>query len=596
MKPEDNRLLKFVSLSRLAYGKYKFQIFTLIVLGFVSGILEGIGVNALIPLFSFVIKGSNPATDKISQAIENVFGFFHISFSLVYLVVLIAILFVGKALVSLYLNYIKIQITSDYEVKTKNRLFQAILATNWPHLIKQKLGHLETVLSIDVPASASLLDTISSGIITATSLIIYLLVAINISTIITLVVLALGGFLFLILKPMNFKIKTLAYQRTKLNRETAHHISENLVGIKTVKATGVTEGVAKRGESLFADYKRISVRTSFLKSLSGSLAQPVSVIVICFIFVFSAQTANLNIAVLAAIVYLVERIFIYFLQMQRSLHSVNDLLPHVVSISNYEKTALENKEKNSGTAPFVFKNNLEFKNVRFAYNSDTQILKDINLDISRGELIGLVGPSGVGKTTLVDLVLRLLNPTSGKILLDGKDIQQIKLDDWRENIGYVSQEMFLTNDTIASNIRYFKDSITDREMEEAAKMANIYEFIQECPNKFQTIVGERGSFLSAGQRQRVVIARVLARRPKILILDEATSALDNESELQIQEVIKKLHGKVTVIAIAHRLSTIQDFDRLIVLKDGGIFEQGQPRQLLQNKDSYFFRVQNLKEA
>ena len=191
------------------------------------------------------------------------------------------------------------------------------------------------------------------------------------------------------------------------------------------------------------------------------------------------------------------------------------------------------------------------------------------------------------------MILRLLTPTEGEILLDEQDMESIELTDWRRNIGYVSQDIFLMNDTVANNIRFYDDTITDKELRVAAKLANIGGFVDTLPQKYETIIGERGVMLSAGQRQRIVIARILARQPQLLILDEATSALDNESEAQIHEVIKNLKGRITVLVIAHRLSTVMDSDRLLVLENGTLAEEGSPTALLKDKKSYFFRAYNI---
>ena len=209
-------------------------------------------------------------------------------------------------------------------------------------------------------------------------------------------------------------------------------------------------------------------------------------------------------------------------------------------------------------------------------------------------MVGLIGPSGAGKTTIVDLLLRLFVPSSGKILIDGESVDTVTLSEWRKHIGYVSQDMFLMNDTIENNIRFYNQNLTQQEIIEAARLANIDQFIDSLPNKFSTIIGERGTLLSGGERQRVILARVLARRPDILILDEATSALDNESEALIQKAIETLHGKITVLVIAHRLSTIKAVDKLIALENGRIREQGRPASLLKDKESYFFKVYNVR--
>jgi ABC-type multidrug transport system fused ATPase/permease subunit len=215
--------------------------------------------------------------------------------------------------------------------------------------------------------------------------------------------------------------------------------------------------------------------------------------------------------------------------------------------------------------------------------------------VQKGEMIGIIGPSGAGKTTLVDILLRLLKPQNGIILADDVDIDSIDLDSWHKNVGYVSQDIFLLNDTIEANIKFYSNSVSQNDVIAASKMANIYDFIQELPNKFDTPTGERGVKLSGGQKQRIALARTLARKPSILILDEATSALDNESEKRIQEVIENLKGKMTVLVIAHRLGTVMNCDNLLVLDKGKIIEEGKPQELLKDKESYFFKMYNIRK-
>lgn len=580
-------------MSRDAFGKYKFQIVILVVLGFITSLLEGIGINALIPLFSFILN-DGAGDDLISRAIASFFSFINISPSVIYLLIFISVLFFLKAITTVIFDYIKIYITSDYEEKTRGTLLSRILESDWSYLLKQKLGYLETVLMIDVRASAVLLRQISAAIMQITSLLIYALVAINISPTITLLAFVIGAVLFLLLKPIIYKIKLSAQKMTDINKEVAHFANENIVGIKTIKGMAVEKEILRNGQEYFYKLKKVSVRILSLQILSVAFINPVSIIFICFIFAFTYKSSNFSFASLAAIVYLVGRIFAYLQQLQGNFHTINELIPYLRSVVSYEHKAIINKEIDNGSAPFVFNKNLEFKNVNFSYNEGKEILPNINFSIKKGEVIGLIGPSGVGKTTLVDLILRLFEPSKGQILLDGKNIDKISLRRWRKNIGYVSQDMFLMNDTIANNIIFHDESISEQEVEQATKMANIYDFIQECPDKLDTMIGERGILLSAGQRQRIVIARILVRNPQLIILDEATSALDVESEMEIQGVINNLKGHITVFVVAHRLSTIVDSDRLIVLGKGKIVEQGKPKELLENKDSYFYKMYNLR--
>jgi len=192
-------------------------------------------------------------------------------------------------------------------------------------------------------------------------------------------------------------------------------------------------------------------------------------------------------------------------------------------------------------------------------------------------------------------MLRLLQPVQGEIRLDGIDCRTIALPQWRKYVGYVSQDFFLIYDTIGNNIRFYDEQMTDEEVWEAARLAHIDEFIRRQQDGLNTMVGERGITLSAGERQRIVIARALARKPQLLILDEATSALDNESEAHIKRVIEELKGNITIVAIAHRLSTIMDSDSLIVLQGGRVVETGSPKELLGNPSSYFYKVYSINQ-
>jgi ABC-type multidrug transport system fused ATPase/permease subunit len=258
------------------------------------------------------------------------------------------------------------------------------------------------------------------------------------------------------------------------------------------------------------------------------------------------------------------------------------------------KEAIQNcQEKNAGVLPFSFGDSISFNQVSFSYSESSPVFRDLSFRIKKGEMIGLVGPSGSGKTTIADLFIRLMDPTQGKILLDGKDLREFSISALREGIGYVSQDPFLLHTSIEENIRFYHPNMSIEGIFSAAKDAQIYDFVNTLPEKFHSAVGDRGMMLSGGQRQRIALARVLARSPKILILDEATSALDNESENLIQKAIRSLKGRVTIIIIAHRLSTIVDLDRVLVLNKGVIVEEGSPSLLLKNPGSRFYQMYHL---
>ncbi|MCD6469385.1 ABC transporter ATP-binding protein, partial [Candidatus Bathyarchaeota archaeon] len=236
---------------------------------------------------------------------------------------------------------------------------------------------------------------------------------------------------------------------------------------------------------------------------------------------------------------------------------------------------------------------IKFHNVSFAYESGEIVLKNINLEIKPGEKIGLVGPSGAGKTTLVKLILRFYDPTEGKITIDGHDLRELKQESLRRQIGIVLQEPFLFKGSIAENIAYGDPGAPPEKIIEAAKAANIHDFIISLPEAYDTDVGERGHRLSVGEKQRVSIARALLKDPKILILDEATSSVDTATESLIQQALERVMENRTSIVIAHRLSTLRNVDRIVVIDNGRIVEEGPHEELIQRGGlySYLWKMQ-----
>ncbi|MCY6371331.1 ABC transporter ATP-binding protein [Clostridium ganghwense] len=237
------------------------------------------------------------------------------------------------------------------------------------------------------------------------------------------------------------------------------------------------------------------------------------------------------------------------------------------------------------------KGNIQFNNVSFNYDNKKSILSNLNLEVKEGKTLAFVGPSGGGKTTLCHLIPRFYEATEGELLVDGKNIKDITLKSLRKNIGIVQQDVFLFGGTIKENILYGNSEASDDEIIEAAKNANIHDFIMNLPEGYETYVGERGIKLSGGQKQRVSIARVFLKNPPILILDEATSALDNATELIIQKSLEKLSKGRTTIVVAHRLSTIKNADEIIVLTNKGIEEKGSHEELI-NKDGIYAKLYN----
>ena len=255
-------------------------------------------------------------------------------------------------------------------------------------------------------------------------------------------------------------------------------------------------------------------------------------------------------------------------------------------VFNILDTKPDIKEKQDCINLGIFQESIELKNVGFFYENNEPVLENISFDIKKGKMVAIVGPSGAGKSTIADLISRFYDVTTGAILIDGNDLRDLNINSLRNNLGIVTQETILFDETIEFNIAYGKVQYTRSELIEAAKAANAYDFITQQPEGFQTIIGEKGSKLSGGQRQRIAIARAILRNPPILILDEATSSLDTNAEREVQIAIENLMRERTTIVIAHRLSTIKQADLIIVLENGKIVEHGNHESLLHNGQLY----------
>lgn len=579
-----------VNLSRRAFRGYKWSLIALAALGILGTLLEAIGVNALIPLFSFFSGETSSPPDFISAKIENLFGLFHIEFSLPNLLILIVLLFFLKACASVYINYIKLSIKTAYERNTMEKLFRSTLAANWSYLLKQKLGYLETVLVIDVQKTANLLFALSNLITMLTSFFVYLFIAMTISQTVTLFSVGVGIVVFFVFLPLLRRAKRVAQETVGLNKEIAHRVNESIAGLKVLKAMAVEDRIGDISASLFSSLRKLRIRAGLLEQALTAFIQPIGVALIALIVLFSYYYTSYNLGALIAVIYLVNRMFGNIQEMQGKLHGISGAVPYVESVLSYEEQTTKNQEIQHNKASFSFQKNITFTDVSFTYGDNVPTLQNVSLSVPHGSVVGVTGPSGSGKTTFFDLLLRLFEPTSGSITLDGKDISSINLLEWRKNIAYVSQDTFLLNGTIKDNIRFYDETITDTQVEQAVRSAQLVSVIQKLPRGIDTMVGERGVELSGGQRQRIAIARAFARGAQVLLLDEATSALDKEMEVSIQEIVNSFGREMTVFIISHQASLFEGANFILVFEGGRLVEKGDPIKMLKNKNSYLHKI------
>lgn len=590
----QNKKLRFAfQMIRKAFKDYKRQLFIILILGFLAGLFGGLGISAVIPIFSILTGQSIDEADMVSRLIERFFSFLHLPFNLPFLVSFIAVLFVLKALIQFSAKYFNAKTAAEYEESIRNKLFSATMNSTWPYLLNQKSGYLERIIMNDAYRCSDLIFRVANLMLLGTSLVMYAVVAIGISAPVTLLTIGFGVALFFIFKPYFYKTRKVSTELAATEKTVTHYVSESVSGAKIIKTFAIENKLIDRNHAYFEKLREARKKTAMYLYSVGSSYEPIGFIFIAILFIFYHKTSGFNVILFAAVIYLVQKIFAYAQAIQGNAYQVVEAIPYLQVIRDYHAVSVDNKEAGGQEGEFNFNNLIEFKEVKFSYDESRKILNNVNFSINKGDMIGLVGSSGSGKTTIADLMLRLFYPNGGAITIDGNDASEINIKSWRHNVSYVSQDMFLLDDTIENNIRFFDESISREDVTRAVKSANAHDFIEELPGGLETVVGERGVKLSMGQRQRIVLARALAKKPQILILDEATSSLDAKSESLVQEAIENLKGKVTVLAIAHRLSTVMKSDKLLVLDGGKIVEQGPPEELLKNKDSHFYKMYNI---
>ena len=393
------------------------------------------------------------------------------------------------------------------------------------------------------------------------------------------------------------KLKQNSIKAQSLWSDTMSQVEETLGGLRIIKAFCAEEKMNDRFDRINSAYRNDIMKVNTRQQMAHPMSEFLGTVMIVIVLWFG------GILVLSGDSMLSGPTFIYYLVMLYSI--INPLkdfskagynIPKgLASMERIDKILNANNDIVETPSPMhiaKFEHQIEFKNVSFRYDKKW-ILKKINLVIPKGKTIALVGQSGGGKSTLVDLIPRYYDVQEGEVLIDGINVKDLGIHDLRQLIGNVNQEAILFNDSFRNNIAFGVDGATDEQIAEAAKIANAYDFIMQTEQKFDTPVGDRGSRLSGGQRQRVSIARAILKNPPILILDEATSALDTESERLVQDALERLMKTRTTVAIAHRLSTIKCADEIYVIHEGEIVERGTHDELLAN-DGYYKKLNDMQ--
>ncbi|QIH33059.1 ABC transporter ATP-binding protein [Sphingobacterium sp. DR205] len=477
-------------------------------------------------------------------------------------------------------------------LKLRRAVFDNVMDLHVGYFTGQRKGDIVSKVASDVQVvQYSVTGTLQVVFKEPLQLIAYIVMLFNISarlTFFSLLVIPISAF-FIARIVKNLKSQARSAQESYGNMIS--YLDEALSGVKIIKAFNAVSFIKNRFHNENERYANIGRAMAKRQQMSSPVSELLGVIMVAIILLYGGHlvlSGDQSLTAPAFIAYIA-----IFSQVMRPAKALTDAFSGIHNGLAAGERVLELVDERSEVTDRPnakkvesFARNIVFKDVNFAYTKDKKILQGIDLTIEKGKVVALVGPSGGGKSTLVDLIPRFMDVTDGQILFDGVDLRELDQDSLRNMIGVVNQESILFNDTIFNNIAFANLSASQEEIEAAAKIANAHEFILKTDHGYQTNIGDRGGKLSGGQRQRICIARAVLKNPPIMLLDEATSALDTESEKLVQDSLYKLMDNRTTVVIAHRLSTIQNADKIVVIEAGKIVETGSHSELLQHEGLY----------
>lgn len=501
------------------------------------------------------------------------------------------LLAIARAALHLVLAYLPAQMSSMVLADVRQQLFTAFTTSSWSTKANERDGVFVTLTTQNANAVAQSVVSLGAGL-TATIMFMTIMAAAflqNLIAAVTMTVLAVV--LFIALRPLS---RVLRRHAKRLAEATTTFIGSTQEVVTVAEETEVFGATSMFRSRFFAQVEAVRaphVRTRFLTSAIPALQQSVALLMIVLALAAVSGAGLGQLGELASVVLMLIRALTYAQQMQLAMTNIDERLPMVDRImAAFER--YRGHPQQDGDKPLDRVDSLAFDDVTFAYPGGPEVLKGVSFSLRRGEAIGIVGPSGSGKSSTVQVLLRLREPASGAVRVNGHDVQTFSRESWRRRVAYVPQASQLISDSARENIRFFREWITDAEVEEAARRAHIHEDILSWSRGYDTLVGQRLGAVSGGQRQRICLARALAGKPDVLVLDEPTSALDVRSESLVQETLLDIKQSVALVLVAHRLSTLSITDNILVLIDGQVSAVGSRDDLLAS-NSFFQEVNEI---
>ena len=555
------------------------------------GLLEGGGLLLLPSLLKLLGLGEISGVAGIGQAATAVLQSGHLPVTLGTVLAGLVVVLAVQAGLRVYLDVLNAQIETGFTCYLRERFYRAMVGADWLFFTRQRSSDIVQALTEELQRVGFGTQQLLSLASLAGMAVVQVALALTLSPTLTALALTCGAAVALALRPLGRQAHALGRISQEKRAEMAAAVTEHLGGMKIAKSHGREAHHLELFCRVIRDIAAHWVRAMRVQARSRAGLEMGTVLALCAFLYLAVAVVGIKPAALVLLAFIFMRLVPRIAAIQSSWQRVLQALPSFEAAERLRVQFLAAPEPAWPDAPvrIALRQEVRFEDVSFRYSDerDAAALQEVNLVIPARQVTAVCGPSGAGKSTLADLLLGLLQPTTGRILIDGEPLAGPRLHAWRQSIGYVPQETFLFHDTVRANLLWARPEATEAEVRAALRAAAAEEFVNQLPQGLDTVTGDRGVRLSGGERQRLALARAVLRQPSILVLDEATSSLDTQNERFIQQALEQLHGELTIVLIAHRLSTVRIADQIIVLKGGRMVETGAWDDLCQREGGVF---------
>ena len=564
----------------------------LIILILTQGLANILSVVSLAPVMDVILNKSEEEYSLFSTYMINFLGLQELTLEVVFLS-FILLLFVSNML-GIYVQYWILKIKYKVIIYFMSDIHETFFEAKYSFFSESNAGELINSFQKEAEKLGDIFSSIGRLVSNSLQLIIYLSIPFFISINMTLIFIAAVTFLSIPLLMMNRYIYPMGEKNTSTANEYVSYLQQTFDAAKFILIFSRQKKSLQEFKSKFLNHANVSVPFQTLLFSINLLAAPLGFSA-ALISVYVGFYNEVSLSLITIVLFSFFRITPLLSATFTSRSEIVGFSPAYEQLKNLKNIAIKNKFKN-GSLVFENFDSIKISDLSFSYNKDDYALKDISMDICQGKTISIIGESGSGKTTIVDILLGLYRGHSGEIKLNDIDLYDYNINSFREKVGVVSQDSFLFDQSIRQNLLWANHLATEDDMWNVLKESQIADFVESQTKGLDTVVGNRGDRMSGGQRQRISLARALIKKPDLIILDEATSSLDVDSERKIQESIDNLNQSYTFLIIAHRLSTIKNSDYIYVLDKGSIFEEGSYDDLISNENSYLSRMGNLQKS